>query len=142
MTAETPLERVLHRRQLRPSEKRGAKIGPTKRGKGTKWMVLVDGAGTPLGAIPGRGVPGGGHAPRENARESADPREARTPDRRSRLRQQRRAPLPQNGGAFSRLFPPARTTPRRPIRMAAACAAIGDDGSSSGRSAGSATSAG
>jgi transposase len=25
-------------------------IGTTKRGKGTKWMVLVDGAGTPLGA--------------------------------------------------------------------------------------------
>src|SRR5918998_3095306 len=24
--------------------------GKTKRGKGTKWMVLVDGAGTPLGA--------------------------------------------------------------------------------------------
>ena len=36
--------------QLRLGEKGGAKIGPTKRGKGTKWMVLVDGAGTPLGA--------------------------------------------------------------------------------------------
>ena len=33
-----------------PWRRRGAKIGPTKRGKGTKWMVLVDGAGTPLGA--------------------------------------------------------------------------------------------
>jgi transposase len=47
---EAAMERVLHRRQLCPGEKRGAKIGPTKRGKGTKWMVLVDGAGTPLGA--------------------------------------------------------------------------------------------
>lgn len=36
--------------QLCAREKGGAKIGPTKRGKGTKWMVLVDGAGTPLGA--------------------------------------------------------------------------------------------
>jgi transposase len=36
--------------QLRTREKGGAKVGPTKRGKGTKWMVLVDGAGTPLGA--------------------------------------------------------------------------------------------
>ena len=36
--------------QLCSGEKGGAKIGPTKRGKGTKWMVLVDGAGTPLGA--------------------------------------------------------------------------------------------
>ena len=25
-------------------------IGPTMRGKGKRWMVLVDGAGTPLGA--------------------------------------------------------------------------------------------
>src|SRR5438876_6815811 len=49
MTDRNPLERVLHRRQLCHGEKRGAKIGPTKRGKGTKWMVLVDGAGTPLG---------------------------------------------------------------------------------------------
>ena len=41
---------MLHRRQLRPREKGGVKIGKTKRGKGTKWMVMVDGAGTPLGA--------------------------------------------------------------------------------------------
>ena len=27
-----------------------ALVGKTKRGKGTKWMVLVDGAGTPLAA--------------------------------------------------------------------------------------------
>jgi hypothetical protein len=33
-----------------PGEKGGAKIGSRKRGKGTKWIVLVDGAGTPLGA--------------------------------------------------------------------------------------------
>jgi transposase len=49
-SAEAALERVLRGRQFRPREKRGAKIGKTKRGKGTKWMVLVDGAGTPLGA--------------------------------------------------------------------------------------------
>ncbi len=41
---------MLYRRQLCPGEKRGSKVGKTKRGKGTKWMVLVDGAGTPLGA--------------------------------------------------------------------------------------------
>jgi transposase len=35
--------------QLRPGEKRGAAVGKTKRGKGTKWMVLVDGQGLPLG---------------------------------------------------------------------------------------------
>ena len=30
--------------------KKGAKVGTTKRGKGTKWLVLVDDAGPPLGA--------------------------------------------------------------------------------------------
>jgi hypothetical protein len=40
---------VLRGWQLRSREKGVAKIGPAKRGKGTKWMVLVDGgAGTPL----------------------------------------------------------------------------------------------
>jgi transposase len=45
----------------------GPKVGKTQRGKGTKWMVLVDGAGPPLGAVPGRGIPGGGHPPRADA---------------------------------------------------------------------------
>ena len=36
-------------RQLRPGEKRGLAVGKTKRGKGAKWMVLVDGQGLPLG---------------------------------------------------------------------------------------------
>ncbi len=35
--------------QLRSREKRGSAVGKTKRGKGTKWMVLVDGQGLPLG---------------------------------------------------------------------------------------------
>jgi transposase len=35
--------------QLRPGEKGGDAVGKTKRGKGTKWMVLVDGQGLPLG---------------------------------------------------------------------------------------------
>src|SRR5690349_21914566 len=41
--------RVLCRWHLRTRQKRGLKVGKTKRGKGTKLMVLVDGAGTPLG---------------------------------------------------------------------------------------------
>src|SRR3989344_785291 len=36
-------------RNIRLGEKRGLKVGKTKRGKGTKLMVLVDGQGTPLG---------------------------------------------------------------------------------------------
>jgi len=34
---------------IRSGEKRGAEVGKTKRGKGTKWMVVVDGRGVPLG---------------------------------------------------------------------------------------------
>src|SRR5712692_798703 len=43
------LERIVSGRQFRSGEKRGAGVGKTKRGKGTKWMVVVDGKGVPLG---------------------------------------------------------------------------------------------
>ncbi len=43
------LERVISGWQFCSSEKRGAEVGKTKRGKGTKWMVVVDGQGVPLG---------------------------------------------------------------------------------------------
>jgi len=45
----TAVERVIPGRQFRPGKKRGAGVGKTKRGKGTKWMVVVDGRGLPLG---------------------------------------------------------------------------------------------
>jgi len=45
----TQVGRNLLGRQLRSGKKRGAAVGKTKRGKGTKWMVLVDGQGLPLG---------------------------------------------------------------------------------------------
>jgi hypothetical protein len=38
----------IRRRHVRLGKKRGDLIGPTKRGKGTKIMLLVDGAGLPL----------------------------------------------------------------------------------------------
>ncbi|MGA2652696.1 MAG: transposase [Terracidiphilus sp.] len=41
--------RGLSGRQLRASQKRGDAVGKAKRGKGTKWMVLGDGEGVPLG---------------------------------------------------------------------------------------------
>lgn len=43
------LERSVYRRQFRFRKKGGAGVGKTKRGKGTKWMVVVDGEGIPLG---------------------------------------------------------------------------------------------
>src|SRR5271167_2782698 len=44
-----PLGRDDGRRHLCPGQKRGFCVGKTKRGKGTKIMLLVDGRGTPLG---------------------------------------------------------------------------------------------
>ena len=41
--------RELSGRQFCTCQKRGSAVGKTKRGKGTKWMVLVDGQGLPLG---------------------------------------------------------------------------------------------
>ena len=43
------LGRELRGRQLCLREKRGSAVGKTKRGKGTKWMAIVDGNGLPLG---------------------------------------------------------------------------------------------
>ena len=39
---------MLYRRHLHGGEKRGAKVGKTKRGKGTKLMVIADASGLPL----------------------------------------------------------------------------------------------
>jgi transposase len=38
------------RRQLRPCQKGGAGVGKTKRGKGTKVMLVADGDGLPIGS--------------------------------------------------------------------------------------------
>ena len=43
--------RNLCRRQLCPGQKRGPCVGLTKKGKGTKWMVVADGQGVPLGNL-------------------------------------------------------------------------------------------
>ncbi len=48
-TPATELERIVPRRQSCSSQKGGAAVGKTRRGKGTKWMVVVDGADVPLG---------------------------------------------------------------------------------------------
>jgi transposase len=43
------MERVVSGREFCSGEKRGCGVGKTKRGKGTKWMMVVDGRGLPLG---------------------------------------------------------------------------------------------
>src|SRR6202007_2092432 len=48
-TPAVEVERIVSGWQFGPGEKRGYGVGKTKRGKGTKWMVVVDGAGVPLG---------------------------------------------------------------------------------------------
>ena len=45
---EAGFERIVHRCQLQFGEKRGAAIGPTRRGKGSKIMAISDGHGLPL----------------------------------------------------------------------------------------------
>ncbi len=47
---QAQLERSLLGRQLCSGQKRGLGVGKTKRGKGTKWMVVADGKGIPLGS--------------------------------------------------------------------------------------------
>src|ERR1700687_5332905 len=45
----TEVERIVSGREFCPREKRGCGVGNTKRGKGTKWMGVVDGRGPALG---------------------------------------------------------------------------------------------
>lgn len=40
---------MFYGRQLCPGQKRGLCVGKTKKGKGTKWMVVADGQGLPVG---------------------------------------------------------------------------------------------
>jgi len=47
-TPPSPLGRSDRRWDVLPGKKGGAEVGNTKRGKGTKIMLLVDGEGTPL----------------------------------------------------------------------------------------------
>jgi len=51
------LARGLQLWQLCPGKKRGSFVGPTKRGKGTKWMVVVDGQGIPIGSTLASALP-------------------------------------------------------------------------------------
>jgi transposase len=48
-TPAIEMERIVSGREFCSREKRGCGVGKTKRGKGTKWMVVVDGRGLPLG---------------------------------------------------------------------------------------------
>jgi hypothetical protein len=48
-TRATQLEWIVFGRQFRSGPKRGWKVGKSKRGRGTRWMVVVDGQGVPLG---------------------------------------------------------------------------------------------
>jgi len=45
--ASSGLERALCRREFLSRQKWGLFVGPTKKGKGTKWMVATDGKGIP-----------------------------------------------------------------------------------------------
>jgi len=55
---QAQLERSVLGRQLCAGQKRGLCVGKTKRGKGTKWMVVADGQGIPLGSQLASASPG------------------------------------------------------------------------------------
>ncbi len=104
-----------------PRPKRGRPNRPHQARQGHE----VDGTGRwrgySAGSIPGRGVPGGGHAPGSNARESAHPGEARAVDRRPRLRPQCGPPLPQAPGhSAHHSRPPQQPAGHRPRRAVSA----------------------
>ena len=48
-TRPARLAGMFHGRQLRSGQKRGLCVGKTKKGNGTKWMVVADGQGLPVG---------------------------------------------------------------------------------------------
>ena len=47
-SAPAGLVRIIHGCDVHSGKKRGAAVGPTKRGKGTKLLVVADGTGVPL----------------------------------------------------------------------------------------------
>jgi len=86
------VRRSLSRRQLRAREKGGFAVGKTKRGKGTKWMVLADGEGA-AGSSAGKCLSGRSYACGRHTRGSPRPptegsptAKARPRDRRQRIR--------------------------------------------------------
>ena len=48
---------MFYRRHLRGGEKRGRRVGPTKRGKGTKLMAVADAHGLPIAVHTGSASP-------------------------------------------------------------------------------------
>jgi transposase len=68
-------------RQFCARQKGGSAVGKTKRGKGTKWMVLVDGQGLPLGVRLESASPG------EATLAEATLKEVRVPGAKGRPRQ-------------------------------------------------------
>jgi transposase len=51
---------MLHRCELFTGKKRGLAVGLTRKGKGTKWVVVVDGYGIPIGLLLESATPGEG----------------------------------------------------------------------------------
>jgi len=105
---------------------------PTKRGKGTKWMVLVDGTGTPLGAYLDAATPAEVTLLKQTL--ASMPLKA-GPSGSSPIAGTTATPCAgiSNGAGFSRSFPRGPPTRRRLTKMAVCCAAAATAGSSNGR---------
>lgn len=133
---------------LRTGEKGGPKVGPTKCGKGTTWMVLVDGAGTPLGAYLGSASPAKVRLLEATldtvavGRPGQRERPRKWPDRliadRAYDSNAARALLVRRG--IEPIIPAQSNSRRAPIRTGIGCAGIDIAGLSNARLAGWATS--
>ena len=82
---QTRSHRSLRGRHLRRGEKRGAAIGPTRRGSGSKIMAICDGHGLPLAVHAARASPSEPHLVPATLDARFLPRASRATDRRSRL---------------------------------------------------------
>lgn len=145
----TRLERELHRRQLRGHQKGGDGVGKTKRGKGTKWMVVVDGQGVPLGNHLDRASPAEVTLVNQTLAQVRVPRsrwgrpKSKSQDSSLTWRTTAaRCAVNCATGASNWSARTARTGAKRRRRMAAPCAATAAGGKSNAPSPGWATSVG
>ena len=132
----------LHRRQLQFGEKRGAAVGPTRRGKGSKIMAIADRHGLPVACCVTSASPHESKLVEATVAQRFTRAKPKTNDRRPRLRQRsaRSAP-PAKTSASGSSRPTSTTAAARAPRTAANCVATAGAGKSSASSPGSTISA-
>ena len=126
---EAGSERILHRRQLQFGEKRGAAVGPTRRGKGSKIMAIADGHGLPLAVHVASASPHETKLVEPTLEQRFLARNSRANDRRPCLRQRSAGSahprtLRRAAHRAAQIQAPSQT-PRKTVACCAAIAAVG-----------------